>query len=147
MTPRFVYRGVYSPIPSASVGRISVFDKAIDCLAQSRNIHNGDQGNTQISLDYWTALRGREGQYHPIAHIAIEYKVKMHIAGIFPIYIVGIDRLINPVKTFAWFPHRVGRRTNSVEIKAAKRGNGDVRSGRLSIHACLLPQITLEGYR
>ncbi len=53
-------------------------------------------------------LGGQEGQYHPIAHITIEYKLKMLIAVISPIYIVGIAILINPVKTFAWFPHIVG---------------------------------------
>jgi hypothetical protein len=43
------------------------------------------------------------GQYHPIPHITIEYKPRIHIAETFFVYIVGTDRLINPVKRFAWY--------------------------------------------
>jgi len=59
---------------------------------------------------YIDRLRELVGQFQPTAHTATEYKLSIHIALPLFVYIVGIDRLIKPVKIFAWILQRYQHR-------------------------------------
>src|SRR5260221_9642297 len=87
-------------LPASTISSCLVFFCSLEFLTKGNSF---DFPLNLIDVNHYIdRLRELVGQFHPTAQTATEYRLSIHIALPLFIYIVGIDRLIKPVKIFAW---------------------------------------------